>query len=272
MTLGTAARVPPPLRVEAELVERRMASGRNQPLLVSVRDAEGKAGQCVIKPRTRLLEPPLEYLLEWLGATIARCLGIATPEPFAVTITDDFAASVGAEFRHDLRSSVGLVYGSRYERRYTQLPRDYALSPSQREGAARILAFDVFVHNPDRRADNNNLFVDREGFLVFDHELAFDFVRGVIGAPDPVLDHCPAIVEHHVFRAALRGKSPPMTPFRGALAALDTAFFAELEAAAPPEWTGDRVRGKLDRILEALQKRRDLADSWLPKAFACLDR
>jgi hypothetical protein len=45
-----------------------------------------------------------------------------------------------------------------------------------------------------------------------------------------------------------------------------------LVAATPAEWTADRARGKLNRIVEVLQKRRDAADNWLPKVFACLDR
>ncbi len=249
-----------------------MTSGRNAPLLLHVRDETDRPEQCIVKSRSRLATPPLEYLLEWLGAALARALGLTTPEPLAVSISDDFAQSVDPSLREELVSSIGLVYGSRFVRGVTQVAQDYPFTASQREIAASILAFDVFIHNRDRRASNKNLFIDRNDLVVFDHELAFDFVHALIGAPDPVLDHCPDLVAGHALYAPLRGKAPKQDGFRARLESLDQAFFEALMEATPSEWTCDHARGKLDRIVEVLQRRREAVDRWLPKVFACLDR
>jgi hypothetical protein len=261
-----------PRAVEAYGVSRRMRSGRNQPLLLLARDGTGGLLRCVVKPRPRLAAPPSEYLFEWLGSALARRMGLTVPDPLAVTITSEFVSAVSKPFRTELDGSVGLMFGSRFVTMTDLKPRGHRLTASQGETAAQVLAFDVFIHNSDRRAENNNLFVDRNDIVLFDHELAFDFLLPIIGAADPVLDHCPSIVEQHVFFDSLRLGLPKPDRFRAALARLDDNFFAGLEGATPVEWTVDQAHGKLSRIVDVLRKRRDAVDDWLPKVFACLDR
>ena len=107
-----------------------------------------------------------------------------------------------------------------------------------------VLGFDVFVHNPDRRAANPNLFVDRSGFLLFDHEQGFSFLLPLIGAPAPETSPALDIVEHHVLRHAF-GRSGP-----------------DFGAA----------QAKLPRIMEVLAEGRDKLDEWLPQVHAAVMR
>ena len=51
-----------------------------------------------------------------------------------------------------------------------------ALEVSVRTAAAAIVAFDVFVHNSDRRRKNPNLFLRDRDLVAFDHAEAFTFV------------------------------------------------------------------------------------------------
>lgn len=273
-TASGPARATPPRAVDAELVSRRMSAGRTKPVIIHGRDAAGSLLRCVVKPRNHLTMPPTEYLLEWLGASLARALGLLTPESLAVSVSAEFAGAVDSEFRADMMASIGLVYGSGYvDRPYTQLATEYALSSDQRETAARILAFDVFIHNADRRPENHNLFVKRNDLLVYDHEAAFDFLLPIFGrATDPALDPCPAILQRHLFRDMLRGKKISLAHFGQNLERLDDVFFASLKAAAPVDWTVGLASDKLDRVLEVLQKRRDAVNSWLPQVQAWLNR
>jgi hypothetical protein len=259
--------------VAAELVQRRMTAGRHQPLLLHVRtEASDAPMQCVVKPVNRLTMPPMEYLLEWTASAIAAAMGIETPEPLAVEIDEDFAAAVSNEFRADVRSSIGLAFGSTFVANHTQLPADHALSPDQKEAAARLLAFDVFIHNPDRRAGNQNLFLARSKLLAFDHEQAFSFLLPLLGTADPAVDPALDIVQRHVLSMFLKGKMPSLEGFRSNLESLDDAFFSELRRATPVEWTVGQASGKLDTIVEVLQKRRDAVDRWLPQVQAWLER
>lgn len=252
----------------AEMAERRMTAGRNRPMTVFARKAapESPLVHCVVKPRGRLTMPPVEYLCEWLASGLARALGLDTPSPHLVRIDSAFAgAVVDAELRADLETSLGLVFGSEYVAGdYTQYADGLALSSEQREAAARVLAFDAFVHNPDRRHDNPNLFVNRRGFLVFDHEQAFSFLVPVIGSGPPETDPALDIVERHVFRHVFGRGGPDFGGFRSALQGLADSSLDELARSTPSEWTHGTAQGKILKIMQVLRARRDALDSWLP--------
>jgi hypothetical protein len=213
--------------------------------------------------------PPSEYLFEWLGSAIASRMGIATPEPLVVAITPALVSSAPDAFRDELQRSIGLVFGSHFLGVGQQMPRADHLSSLELKRAARILAFDVLIHNADRRAVNPNLLIDRDELVVFDHELAFGFLLA-IGAPDPVTDHCPEIVVSHALRQAALRAPPKPAAIRRAIALLSDGFFTDLEAVTPVEWTVDGARGKLDKLVDVLKQRRDAVDEWLPKVLACL--
>ncbi len=87
-----------------------------------------------------------------------------------------------------------------------------------------MIAFDVYVHNADRRFDNANLFVARDQFLAFDHEQAFAFLYA-IGGSDPVDDECADILGRHVLRPLLRGGMPSLDDLLARVERLDDGFF-----------------------------------------------
>jgi hypothetical protein len=268
----SAALVAPPAHAEAELFSRPMGAGRTRPLALHVRRGDGSLVECVVKPSARLTMPPTEYLFEWLGAAIGRALGVNVPEPLAVEITTGFAASIDdADARTILAGSTGLAFGSTYEKGFTQIPKPFALSTALREEAARVLAFDVYVHNADRRHNNANLFVARDQFLAFDHEQAFAFLLA-IGGQDPVEDDCADILAQHVLRPLLRGALPSLDEFVMRLQSLDDPFFQGLAAATPPAWTTGAALGKIDRVIDVLRRRRDAAPRWVPRVEAWMAR
>jgi hypothetical protein len=236
--------------------------------------ADASLVECVIKPTNRLMQPPLEYLCEWLGSALALCLGIDTPHPHPVRIDASFASSVHDEaLRADLLQSVGLVFGSEYiSGDFTQHSAELLLSSAQREAAALIIGFDVFIHNPDRRRHNTNLFANRSGFVAFDHEQGFSFVMPIIGAPDPITSPALDIVEHHVFRHAFGRGSPDFGAFRSALDGLDDAVLEAIAAGVPEEWTRGPAQGKLPEIMEILAQRLAAVDEWLPQVEAGVGR
>ncbi len=262
-----------PSELQAELAGRRLGSGRNRPLTVYARGtASGVPSiECVVKPRNRLPMAPLEYLCEWVGSAIATCLGLRTPRGFPVRVDQLFADSVmDPDLRADLRQSVGLCFGSEFvSDGFTQHTPELVLSTAQRRNAATVLAFDVFIHNPDRRADNPNLFTDRAGFLLFDHEAAFSFVLPLIGSQEsPISSPALDIVDKHVFRHVFGRNGPDFDPFRSALGQLDDAVLQAIADGVPPEWTHGAATAKLPEIMDVLAARRDAVESWLPQVAA----
>ncbi len=225
----------------------------------------GPTAVCVVKPAAKLTMPPTEYLFEWLAAAIGRALGVNVPEPLAVSITRQFASSVeDAGACAALGSSLGRAFGSTFEKGFTQIPAQFSLQGALPDEAARVLAFDVYIHNADRQTDNPNLLVARDRLLVFDHEAAFAFLFA-IGGGDPVEDDCGDILAKHVLRPLLRRSMPSLDDFAARLAALDDAFFEELVVATPGEWTSGTAVGKIDQVVDVLRRRRDAANRWLPK-------
>jgi hypothetical protein len=119
------------------------------------------------------------------------------------------------------------------------------LPPELVLAASELLAFDVFIHNSDRRAENPNLFVYRGELLAFDHGDAFAFVLPLLGGTDPTLDPLlEAVVAGHAFGQSLRGRLAPLDRFRAALAELMQDGFEALMSAAPSAWCCGLAAGK----------------------------
>lgn len=252
---------------------RFMTTGRNRPISLRAAVVSGDVVECVVKPWGNLTTPPLEYMLEWLGAMIAHRLGVRTPQPYAVRVGLLFVGSIDdSALRDALKSSSGRVlYGSKYiANDYIPFVPSLDLSSAQRAAAALIVGFDAYVHNPDRRLSNPNMFMSRDNFLAFDHELAFSFIYALFG-PAADTDAVPGIVQAHAFRAPFSGThGSPLNGFQQALEALNDEFFDALKLATPPEWTEGSAAGKLDQIVDVLRRRRDAAAQWLPQVQACL--
>lgn len=254
---------------DAEMFLRPMSAGRTKPISVRARTDAGDAVECVVKLASRLTMPPVEYLAEWWAAAIGRELGVNVPAPLAVRLAPEFAETIDdREVAFHVRRSAGVVYGSTFVAGYTQIAAGYPFSPALREDATRVLVFDTLIHNPDRRVENANLHMSRDRLLAFDHEQAFSFLLPLFGAPDPIDDPCADIIGKHALRAILREGMDGIAEAAASLARLDDQFFADLEAATPAEWTQGHALGKIDRLAQVLQARRDAARRWVPQVEA----
>jgi hypothetical protein len=270
LALGTVAT---PDELEAELFHHRMKSGRNNAVLVSARGT-GPLVQCVIKMSAGLENPslaPLPYLLEWLAAALASVLEIRVARPYRVVVSDAFARSIrDPDIARIALASLGCTFGSEFG----QPPLSQWMSDlphaELREPAATLLAFDAFVHNPDRRVGNPNVLVGRSDLFAFDHGDAFSFLFAIGGdhAGDPLLQ----MLEGHALRPWLRRRGQTLDRFRRLLGALTDEVFDAIVAATPAEWQQGPAAGKLSIIVDVLRRRRDAAEQWLPKVEAWLEK
>lgn len=266
----------PPARLRAEVLHRAMRSGRNRALHVGARDAAGTLLDCVVK-LPGLMEMgslhPLPSLLEWLGTILAAEFGILAPPAYEVDVTPAFASVViDPVLAPGVRKSVGSVFGSGFVQGSPMMAGEL-IDPSLRGEAAKILAFDAFIHNADRRAVNPNLFLGRNGFIVYDHGDAFSFVWPLLLAPDPAEDPLLSMLDQHVFAPLLRRQAAPdLTDFSARLAGLDDARLQAVAAAAPSAWQTGSAAGKLSQIVDVLKRRRDAAVRWIPQVEAWMKR
>lgn len=265
-----ASLVAPPRRVEAERFEREMAGGRNKPLVVAANDDQGPPVSCVIKLMKRVQPPPpWAYTAEWLAAVIGERMGVVVPTPFEVVLTPDFADAV-PDLRRELLASCGSVYGSELVTGTAPWVTGCILNDELRPAAARLLAFDIFIHNPDRRRENPNFFTRREQVIAFDHGDAFSFVFHNLGGPPPEVDPLPQTKKIHALAGVFGRKLPDLEEVRASVQNMSDQFFHDLEQATPLPWRTGDAGDKLKLSLGVLKKRRDAVDQWWPMVKECM--
>jgi hypothetical protein len=254
-----------PPKLDAELFQKQL-QGKSRALLLTCRSQGGTAVECVVKIDARLDRPPAEHLCEWLAAALAAQLGITVPIAYRINLSLDFANSISeAPVRKDVAASVGATaFGSHLLSGHTQWLTDGAVPAELREKAWELLAFDILIHNVDRRRSNPNVLHRRDEVVAIDHAEAFSFTVPIIGGAPPEADPLVRVVEQHVFRWALRGKEPQLDRFRAALAGLSDGILGEIADATPREWQQGAAAGLMQRIMRVMSKRRDLVDRWLP--------
>ena len=263
--------VTPPLRVEAEGFVRAMTAGRNRAVLVVASSAGGMV-ECVLKFSDCLGgTAPVPHLIEWFAAALGRLLGVDVEDPYEVVVTSAFAESLEEPWRAVALRSLGSAFGSGFRGApYTQWTRGQRVPMELRPAAVELVAFDVLIHNVDRRVENPNLLVSREKVLAFDHGDAFAFVWPILAAPDPAIDSLPTVVDNHVFSKLLARKIPSLDRFREAVRNITDEVLEAVGQATPPAWQVGLANGKLGAIIDVMKRRRDAVDQWLPQVEACL--
>jgi hypothetical protein len=189
---------------------------------------------------------------------LAEYFELLTPQPALVSLGAQLAgliASIEPSKSALLRESIGLNFGSLHQKGVATWPAGKDVPESMRQTALPIFAFDALIYNDDRRVSNPNLFTRGDDFILFDHELAFSFLR-LIGAPARPWDIENAqSLEQHVFYRALRKRMIDLSGFASRLAALGDRVLERFIAEVPEEWRDDT----LGRILAHLTQMRENA-------------
>lgn len=172
--------------------------------------------------------------------------------------------------------SLGAAFGSAHRAGgFTQWLPGTLIPLDLRDAAVEMVAFDVLIHNPDRRVENPNVLASREALLAFDHDAAFSFLLPILGgggadpAEDPLLTE---VVDRHVFARGLGKKIPSLEGFKARVAAVSDDDLEAIARATPLAWQTGLAAGKLDTIVEVMRRRRDAIERWLPQVEARIQR
>ena len=211
---------------------------------------------------------------------MAADLDLPVPEPFLVKVEADFVGTIPESddrcrlAKRNAGRSTGWNFGlMKLPAGFSTIPKKRTISQALMPMAAEILAFDIFIANPDRTVENPNCQSNGREFGIFDHELAFrtegilfwkaPWEKGGISFPKGQPDHL-----RHVFLDEVRGSEPDFRRFGGAFDVLSEARLNEYRSALPAEWIDDD--GDIGRILEyvrALKQNVELAISNLSEAL-----
>jgi hypothetical protein len=146
-----------------------------------------------------------KLLFEVTGNLLARRLGINTPEPALVEMTDPFLASVQSSSSRQAPTA-GIGVGCEYlTAGFNTSPKFDDIDETFLEQAASIYAFDMLVQNDDRTRvppGNANYGVHNEKLFAFDFELLFGFCLAFGAKPLP--GAMPPGYEKHVFHSILQ--------------------------------------------------------------------
>lgn len=156
-----------------------MDTGTTQPMGVRGVDTEtGTRGQYVVKFHNANRMTPKSSCREFLGAWMAKELGIKVVEPVLINISPEFVNTLkGKNGFRAAQQSIGPNFGSVYEAGFTILPvRNFRLDKEFIDLARMIFMFDMLISNADRGAGKPNVLGNGQDILLLDHELAFSFM------------------------------------------------------------------------------------------------
>lgn len=236
--------------VTAIQFHKPMGVGKTAPSLLTCVDDEGNQIELVVKFAAGCEGGTGSLVREVLGALMAADLDLPVPEPFLVNVEADFTATIPElddrcrVTKHHAARSLGLNFGSKkLPPGFSTIMKGRPVSQTLMPTAAEILAFDIFIANPDRTVANPNCQSNGREFAIFDHELAFR-TEGILfwkapwesggvsfpkGQPDNI---------RHVFLDEVRGGAPDFSRLAGAFDVISDERLNEYRNALPGEWDG----------------------------------
>ena len=246
-------------KVTAVRFDRRLGSGRTKPCIIFAETEEHEEVELVLK-----LAAGCEFrglVCEAFASLLADDLDLPVPQACLVEITDEFARTVpDREVAANIRKSCGFNFGSRkLSPQFSTWPVGRPIPLALRPMAAEVLAFDGLLQNPDRRWNNPNCLVRGDELAIFDHDLAFSFLAGIIGGRQPWepggLDFLAANANRHVFFDGLQGTPVNFDRFLGAFESIDRRRLSEYSNAIPQQWRNDTdATGRIVAYIEQLKE------------------
>ncbi|MCU0427196.1 MAG: hypothetical protein MUF71_16395 [Candidatus Kapabacteria bacterium] len=216
-----------------------LGTGRTKPCVFNCCDADGnEVGDMVVKLKGGLDFAELGSFAEYSCSLLAKYLDIACPEPFFVEIDTALSAGIpDSSVAERVRKSGGLNFASRYLASYSEWIPSAKLSAEEQPQAARILAFDAFVQNPDRRTDKHNLLLKNNSLVAIDHELAFSFALDIFPKQDAWRITQEVWLRNHLFFKPLYQKPLDWKELHSKFDQMRQEKIADkIIASAPSEW------------------------------------
>ena len=247
-------------RITATRFGRAAETGRTRPfvLFCDQEDASDEI-EVYVKLRSAPQIGATGLMCEGIAALLGRDLGLPIPEPFAVKITEQFASIVQTPKDADLfRRSVGWNFGSQAQYpQFAPWSAERIMPVPMRTAAAETFAFDAMIQNPDRRHDRPNCSVRDEEILIFDHDLAFSFLSGILFWKPPWeatgLDFlAKSSPDRHVFYDQLSGMPLVLDRLTNAWNNVDASRVNDYFDSLPSNWipAGDARRRIVDYLLD----------------------
>ncbi len=233
---------PPSIPVVSPITAYKISpSGRNQPIQMRCENGKG-ADDYFVKLWNNIDLKEHSLAREIYGSILANYFNLSTPDIALVDISQDFHLyESDPQIKQFLQNSPGLNFGSK------SVNGAFIFSPpappSTISLAARIFCFDMLICNADR-SSRINMFKSANGFMLYDHELAFPFSR-----PGMYIGGFPRGWEYirepwskeHILYTSLKGRAleAEIDEFLSDLASLKNSILVTIEKSIPTQWQTD---------------------------------
>lgn len=234
-------------------------TGRTHPMTIQCfADGNEKFDNYVVKLINNTDLKQRSIMREILISKLAIYFAIQTPEPALIEVTHEFVEKYRGTYTFSkLKDNVGTSFGSK-ELKNAIIYTDERISPEHFEDAAEIFAFDVLVCDFDRRKGNSNLFYNKEGFSIFDHELCLFNV--IPGNPIPEINDPISIrstYQNHVLLDTIKELPKQLNNFTEKLSNLSSDIFDAMVEGFPKNWDYNELE-KIKIYLLEISKRADV--------------
>lgn len=233
----------------ARNLEHIFSSGRTRPLVIECsrssdenEEGSGDNEESSLKVVKGFDLPEItEFSLfcELFGNSLARMLGLKTPEPCLVHVSAPFANAANLILeREGLVLKAGLASGCQYFSGGYRNVTPETLSSDELQEAAQIYAFDVLAQNPDRIRQRPNCAMSSVGITTYDFETAFSFVRLIGKQPSPWEVSKHGLARNHLFYSALRARKKELSwkPFISQMRKLTKPHLERMTGGLPHTW------------------------------------
>lgn len=243
-------------------------SGATLPMRVWGVDTEtGEREQYVVKYKNQNRMIGSASSFEFLGAWMAREVGLNAAEPVTINISEDFVGTLaGRDGFKAASQSLGLNFGSKYVAGVAQIPpTGFTLTNEQIEQAKQLFALDLFMQNTDRGHVKPNVGLHRDDLFVYDHELAFSFLRMLPSFRNKtpwLLDPADSeLYKKHFFYRYLKGQEEDFPEQVNELAKLNDDFWRCVEQHMPVDFKVNELTEIKDYLLPFLKHLSEFAAS-----------
>jgi len=248
--------------LEVVSVGQPLRSGHNRPIDMYCQFDEFSSPQnYVVKLYDDLPLKRHTCARELLGSLLAIAFDLKTPKPAVINLSTDICQTVmNLDLSGRIRRSIGYNFGSKRVEKEAMIFTN--ASDNELQEAADVFAFDALTQNPDRRIGNPNMFKTSDGFILFDHEMAFPFSR-----PRDLLGGFPEawelnlkgkgdfLTNHAVYRF-IKGQPVIFEDYTEKLASMSQDVISALVSKLPDEWMSDEI----ENIIGYLSRARDHAN------------
>lgn len=220
--------------------------GTTAPMAIwGVDKATGERGQYVVKLKRSDRMTTTSSAFELIGAWMAMELELPVVEPTLVNLSAEFVETVRDGYRAALQSR-GINFGSKYQSGFSNIPQvSFSLPPEFDETVRMIYVFDLFIANTDRGHERPNVQSNGSALLIYDHELAFSFLRILPflrnKTPWILNEGDRDLYQKHLFFKYLKETKPDLTQQVAMLERFNDDFWNKVYATLPLEWIDEHV-------------------------------